>query len=87
MKDEIAELAYEFFEREGKVHGRHFEHWVEAEMIIKAKYAEMSEGEQAKAEAPKSKKKAAMKATPKKTKEEPKKTAKTAAKSRSKKTS
>ncbi|MCX8110912.1 MAG: DUF2934 domain-containing protein [Syntrophorhabdaceae bacterium] len=36
--DEIARLAYELFEREGRVHGRHLEHWFEAERIVISRY-------------------------------------------------
>ncbi len=36
--DEIAKVAYEIFEREGMIHGRHLEHWCEAEIIVMKKY-------------------------------------------------
>ena len=38
--DEIAKVAYDIFEREGRIHGRHFDHWIEAEMIVTTKYTE-----------------------------------------------
>ena len=34
---EIQKLAYEMFEKSGKVHGRELDHWLEAERIIKAR--------------------------------------------------
>jgi len=35
---EIEKLAYEFFQRDGCVHGLEFEHWIEAERIVHARY-------------------------------------------------
>ena len=34
---EIQKLAYDLFEKSGKVHGREIEHWLEAERIIRAR--------------------------------------------------
>jgi hypothetical protein len=34
---EIQKLAYEIFEKSGRVHGREIDHWLEAERIIKAR--------------------------------------------------
>jgi len=34
---EIQKLAYEMFEKSGRVHGRELDHWLEAERIIKAR--------------------------------------------------
>jgi Protein of unknown function (DUF2934) len=34
---EIQKLAYEIFEKSGRVHGREFDHWLEAERIIKTR--------------------------------------------------
>ena len=34
---EIQKLAYEMFEKSGRVHGRELDHWLEAELIIKAR--------------------------------------------------
>jgi hypothetical protein len=34
---EIQKLAYELFEKSGRFHGRDFDHWLEAERIIRAR--------------------------------------------------
>lgn len=34
---EIQKLAYEIFEKSGSFHGRDFDHWLEAERIIRAR--------------------------------------------------
>jgi hypothetical protein len=34
---EIQKVAYDMFEKSGKVHGRELDHWLEAERIIKAR--------------------------------------------------
>ena len=34
---EIQKLAYEMFEKSGRVHGRELDHWLDAERIIKAR--------------------------------------------------
>lgn len=33
---EIAALAYQLFEQEGRPHGRDMEHWLEAELLLKS---------------------------------------------------
>jgi len=38
---EIQKLAYEMFEKSGKVHGRELDHWLEAERIIRAREIEV----------------------------------------------
>lgn len=38
---EIQKLAYELFEKTGRVHGREVEHWLEAERIIRAREMDM----------------------------------------------
>ncbi|MBP8626590.1 MAG: DUF2934 domain-containing protein [Syntrophorhabdales bacterium] len=38
LYDEIAKLAYEMFEREGRSHGRDLDHWFEAERIVISRY-------------------------------------------------
>jgi len=38
---EIQKLAYEMFEKSGKVHGRELDHWLEAERIISAREIEV----------------------------------------------
>ena len=35
--EDIQKLAYEIFEKGGRVHGRDLAHWLEAERIIKAR--------------------------------------------------
>jgi len=40
LNDEIAKVAYELFERDGRQHGKDKEHWIEAEMIVKARRME-----------------------------------------------
>jgi hypothetical protein len=37
-RHEIEKLAYEFFQRDGCVHGLEFEHWIEAERVVHARY-------------------------------------------------
>lgn len=37
LHEEIAKVAYELFERDGKRHGLDKEHWSEAERIVKAR--------------------------------------------------
>ncbi|HMK49209.1 MAG TPA: DUF2934 domain-containing protein [Thermodesulfovibrionales bacterium] len=39
MKDQkdIQKLAYDIFEKNGRVHGRDLEHWLEAERIVRAR--------------------------------------------------
>ncbi len=39
MNDEIAKVAYELFERDGRQDGKDQEHWLEAEKIVKARLA------------------------------------------------
>jgi len=43
LYDEIAKVAYDIFEKEGCVHGRHFEHWIQAEIIVKSRYEKKEE--------------------------------------------
>ncbi|MCX5805257.1 MAG: DUF2934 domain-containing protein [Proteobacteria bacterium] len=85
--DEIEKIAYEIFEREGMVHGRHFDHWIEAETIVKTRYKNKDKTGQNNTEALKPKKKAAAKAVTKKSEAKPKMAVKTAAKPKIKKTS
>jgi len=37
-RHEIEKLAYEFFQRDGCIHGRELEHWIEAERIVYARH-------------------------------------------------
>jgi hypothetical protein len=84
--DEIARVAYDIFEREGKVHGRHFEHWIEAEIVVTTRYKEMNKVEQNNTEASKPKKKIATRTVTKKDEARPKATVKAATKPKTKKT-
>ena len=34
-EQEIAQVAYQLFERRGRVHGHHFQDWLEAERIVR----------------------------------------------------
>jgi hypothetical protein len=87
LYDEVKRVAYEIFEREGKEHGRHFDHWIEAEIIVKKKYMDRDKTGQNNAEALKPKNKAEAKPAAKKSEAKPKKAVKTAAKPKIKKTS
>lgn len=40
LQDEIAKVAYELYEKSGRIEGRDLENWCEAERIVKAKNAE-----------------------------------------------
>ncbi len=68
LYEEIAKLAYEMFEREGMVHGKHLDHWFEAERIVISKYkeqeimVEQKQEENKEAVAPKKRKPAVKKA-------------------------
>ena len=39
MQDEIAKVAYELYEKRGGGHGCDFDDWVEAEKIVRARFA------------------------------------------------
>jgi hypothetical protein len=39
LDEEIAAVAYELFERDGRVDGKDREHWLEAEEIVKTRHA------------------------------------------------
>lgn len=84
--EEIAKVAYEIFEREGGVHGRHLEHWCEAEIIVTKKYELKNQNIQGDAATTKPKKSAVKNAPEKKGKVASKKPEKKAAKPRAKKT-
>ncbi|OPY62207.1 MAG: hypothetical protein A4E57_04035 [Syntrophorhabdaceae bacterium PtaU1.Bin034] len=45
LNEEIAKVAYELFEKNGRQHGKDQEHWLEAEKIIKARYAGQEKAE------------------------------------------
>jgi hypothetical protein len=38
--DEVARVAYDLYEKRGKIHGHDREDWLKAEMIVKKRYAE-----------------------------------------------
>ena len=38
---EIQRLAYELFEKDGRVHGREIDHWLEAERILRSRQMDM----------------------------------------------
>ncbi len=84
--DEIAKVAYDIFEREGMVHGRHVDHWVEAEIIVTTRYRDDDKAGQNDAEVSKPKKKAATKAAAKTVTKKAEAKPKTAAKPKTKKT-
>ena len=37
VQDKIARVAYELYEKSGRIHGRDTEHWLEAEVIVLGK--------------------------------------------------
>lgn len=37
VQDKIARVAYELYEKSGRVHGKDIEHWLEAEIIVLGK--------------------------------------------------
>jgi hypothetical protein len=39
LNDEIAKVAYELFERDGRIDGNDKEHWRKAEEIVRARHA------------------------------------------------
>ncbi len=56
LEDEIARVAYELYERDGRLHGKDQEHWLEAERIVKERHQkrdESGEGRTAKTSQPK----------------------------------
>lgn len=47
LKEEIAKVAYELYEKDGRKHGKDQEHWLEAERIVRARMEEQSKPEKA----------------------------------------
>jgi hypothetical protein len=41
--DEVTKVAYDLFEKRGKVHGHDMQDWLEAEMIVKKRYENKTE--------------------------------------------
>jgi hypothetical protein len=39
LDEEITKVAYELFERDGRVHGKDEAHWLEAEKIVRMRHA------------------------------------------------
>jgi hypothetical protein len=62
-RHEIEKLAYEFFQRDGCVHGLEFEHWIEAERIVHTRYEILPAEKPAKVKKPVATKGASLKGT------------------------
>lgn len=45
IREEIARVAYELYEKRGKTPGCHDDDWLEAERIVMARHAKKGEGE------------------------------------------
>ena len=43
--DEVAKVAYDLFEKRGKVHGHDMADWLKAEMIVRKRYSNKIEHE------------------------------------------
>jgi hypothetical protein len=80
-RHEIEKLAYEFFQRDGCVHGLEFEHWIEAERIVHTRYEILPAEKPAKVKKPVAVKAASVKGS----KKERKTVMKTSAKGKAKK--
>lgn len=50
LHEEIATLAYEIYEKSGRLEGRDLENWCEAERIVSARLAQMEKPGKEKAE-------------------------------------
>lgn len=48
LYDEIAKVAYELYEKSGKIEGRDLDNWLEAEKIVMARYATETVGQKKK---------------------------------------
>ena len=81
LNEEIAKVAYELYERDGKQDGKDREHWLEAERIVKAARTRQGNAESGRKAAAVAKKVTPKKAsaTPKKKQEAPKPAAAAAA--------
>ncbi len=44
VREEIAKVAYELYEKSGRIDGRDVENWLEAERTVKARVAEKRPG-------------------------------------------
>jgi hypothetical protein len=45
LQEQIAKVAYELYERDGRQDGKDQEHWLEAERIVKDRISEQNAGE------------------------------------------
>jgi hypothetical protein len=45
LRDEIAKVAYELYEKRGRGQGCHLDDWLDAEKIVMARHAKTAEGE------------------------------------------
>lgn len=45
LRDEIAKVAYELFEKRGRMHGHEMEDWLRAERIVTARHPKTEKGE------------------------------------------
>jgi hypothetical protein len=73
LNEEIAKVAYELYERDGKQDGKDREHWLEAERIVRARRMEYGKAESGRGAAPKAKPAAPPKEAPKEAPKEVKK--------------
>ena len=49
LHDEIAKVAYELYEKSGKINGNDLFHWLEAERLVESWYKGQQEGQKPKA--------------------------------------
>ena len=85
-RDEIAKVAHDLFEKDGRLHGKDFDHWIEAEAIVKAKYEKGNKNKPGKeVTASKPEKKASAKTVTRKEVAKPKAAKKTGTKAKTKK--
>jgi hypothetical protein len=58
--DEVAKVAYELYEKRGRVHGQDMEDWFKAEMTVKKRYEKGMEDREAGVVKPADRKKSAI---------------------------
>jgi Protein of unknown function (DUF2934) len=73
VQEEIKKLAYDFYEKSGRMAGRELEHWLRAEQIVMAKLASRGKIEATKVKPERPKKRAAAATEGTKPKRAPKK--------------
>ena len=84
-RDEMAKVAHDLFEMDGRLHGKDFDHWIEAEAIVEAKYERGNESKPGKeVTASKPEKKASTKTVTRKEVAQPKAAKKTGSKAKTK---